>query len=69
MPESFLNRRHLLKVLGASFGMSILPEIGQAQPAAKSGFTYCFNLNTIRGHKLGLVKELETASKAGFRSV
>ena len=26
-------------------------------------------MSTIRGHKLGLVKELETASKAGFRAV
>jgi sugar phosphate isomerase/epimerase len=26
-------------------------------------------MSTIRGHKLGFVKELETASKAGFRSV
>ena len=26
-------------------------------------------MSTIRGQKLGLVKELETASKAGFRSV
>lgn len=49
--------------------MSMLPQTGQAQPAAKAGFTYCLNLSTIRGHKLGLVKELETASKAGFRSV
>ncbi|GAB2573277.1 sugar phosphate isomerase/epimerase [Spirosoma areae] len=36
---------------------------------AASPFTLCLNMSTIRGQKLGFVKELETASKAGFRSV
>jgi len=69
MSESLINRRHLLQVLGASLGAATFPNISLAQPAAKAGFTYCLNLSTIRGQKLGLVKELETASKAGFRSV
>jgi 2-keto-myo-inositol isomerase len=69
MSASLINRRHLLKVLGASLGATVLPNISLAQSAAKAGFTYCLNLSTIRGQKLGLVKELETASKAGFRSV
>ena len=29
-------------------------------------FGYCLNMATLRGHKLGFVKELEVASKAGF---
>ncbi len=69
MPESLLNRRHLLKGLGAAAGLSLLPQPGQSQPVAKTAFTYCLNMSTIRGHKLGFVKELEIASKAGFRSV
>lgn len=69
MPLSSVNRRHTLKVLGASVGMSLLPGSGQARPAPKPGFVYCLNLSTIRGQKLGFVKELEVASKAGFRSV
>jgi sugar phosphate isomerase/epimerase len=32
-------------------------------------YTYCINMATLRGHKLGFVKEIEVASKAGFRSV
>ena len=32
-------------------------------------FKLSLNMSTIRGHKLGFVKELETAAKAGFKSV
>jgi 2-keto-myo-inositol isomerase len=70
MPESSLNRRDTLKALGASVGLSLLPLMGLSKPiVAKAAFTYCLNLSTIRGHKLGFAKELEIASKAGFRSV
>jgi 2-keto-myo-inositol isomerase len=70
-PSSSINRRHSLKVLGASVGLSLLPQLGQGQakPAPKQAFTYCLNMSTIRGHKLGFVKELEVASKAGFGAV
>ncbi|WP_162052166.1 sugar phosphate isomerase/epimerase family protein [Pontibacter pamirensis] len=67
------SRRNALKVLGASAGMSLLPgAVGAAttaKPAAKANFIYCLNMSTIKGHKLGFVKELEIASQAGFRSV
>ncbi|KAA5538676.1 sugar phosphate isomerase/epimerase family protein [Adhaeribacter rhizoryzae] len=69
MADSLLNRRNSLKVLGAAVGLSVLPKIGLAKPAPKPAFTYCLNMSTIMGQKLGFVKELETASKAGFRSV
>ena len=69
MADSLLNRRNSLKVLGAAVGLSVLPKISLAKPAPKPAFTYCLNMSTIMGHKLGFVKELETASKAGFRSV
>jgi len=35
----------------------------------KSPFIFSLNMATIRGHKLGFVKELETASAAGFHAV
>lgn len=63
-----LTRRQTLTALTASVGASVLPKSAQSAPAP-SPFTLCLNMSTIRGHKLGLVKELETASKAGFRSV
>ncbi|GEO05718.1 xylose isomerase [Adhaeribacter aerolatus] len=69
MADSLLNRRNSLKALGAAVGLSLLPEVNLAKPAPKLAFTYCLNMSTIRGQNLGFVKELETASKAGFRSV
>jgi 2-keto-myo-inositol isomerase len=39
--------------------------------ASKSGapFVYCLNTSTIRGQKLGLVKEIEVAAQAGFQAI
>ncbi|MFD3002985.1 sugar phosphate isomerase/epimerase family protein [Pontibacter toksunensis] len=69
-PES---RRNALKVLGATAGIALLPGAVKAAsastPAPKPNFIYCLNMSTIKGHKLGFIKELEVASKAGFRSV
>ncbi|CAA9266495.1 MAG: 4-hydroxyphenylpyruvate dioxygenase [uncultured Adhaeribacter sp.] len=64
-----LSRRASIKFLSASVGLALLPETSKAIPAPKAAFTYCLNLSTIRGHKLGFIKELEVASQAGFRSV
>ena len=73
MTELSTSRRNALKVLGASIGVSLLPGAVSAAPAAKPApkpdFIYCLNMSTIRGHKLGFIKELEVAAKAGFRSV
>lgn len=71
MAEGKLNRRRLLKLLGATAGASLLPRVIQAAPEQKTAtaFTYCLNTATIRGHKLGFIKELEVASQAGFRAV
>ncbi len=72
MPHS-ISRRNILQFIGASAGATLLPDIGNATtpaaPPVAPAFTYCLNMATIRGHNLGFVKELETASKAGFRSV
>ncbi|HKH61218.1 MAG TPA: TIM barrel protein [Flavitalea sp.] len=65
-----LNRRQVLKMTGASaaalavpFGNSLATESKQSA----SDFKLCLNMSTLRGHKLGFIKELEVASKAGFR--
>jgi 2-keto-myo-inositol isomerase len=66
-----VNRRELLKGLGATAGVSLLPRFSSANTANKpaGSFTYCLNMATIRGHHLGFVKELEVASNAGFHGV
>ena len=72
MPQP-INRRNVLKLVGTTAGMAMLPRMGRsmpvAEPHANASFIYCLNTATIRGHNLGMVKELETAAKAGFRSV
>ena len=74
MSKETVSRRKILKLLGACSLAPLLPELvhGNApiKPSvAASSFAYCLNMSTIRGQRLGFVKELETASKAGFRSV
>ncbi|MDQ6814076.1 MAG: sugar phosphate isomerase/epimerase [Bacteroidota bacterium] len=66
-----MNRRTLLKAITASSALPFLPSAGSSQTTDKSphSFIYCINMATIRGHKLGFVKELEVASKAGFKAV
>jgi 2-keto-myo-inositol isomerase len=68
-----VSRRKILQLFGASAGVAMFPRISKsaitAAPPPTTSFTYCLNMATIRGHNLGFVKELETASKAGFRSV
>lgn len=66
-----LNRRQALKITGASAAAYLMPFqnslAAEPMPPA-SDFRFCLNMSTLRGHKLGFVKELEIASKAGFRS-
>ena len=69
-----ISRRKALQFLGVSAGVIAVGKTGGNPLNAVSvgdngGFIYCINMATIRGHKLGFVKELETASKAGFTSV
>ena len=63
-----LNRRKLIQLAAVTATASVLPKLSFGSPAASS-FTFSLNMATIRGHKLGFVKELQTAAKAGFRSV
>lgn len=43
-----------------------------AEPESKTAsrpFLFCLNTATLRGHKLGIVKEAETAAKAGYDAI
>lgn len=76
--ETQTSRRKLLKVAGAGIGAltfsNFLPAVARpskpaAAPGAAAQFRYCLNTATISGQKLGMVKELETAAKAGYQGV
>lgn len=73
MTTSNISRRKALQFLGATAGAAALskatPAIAETKTPETAPSIYCLNMATIRGHKLGFVKELETASKAGFHSV
>jgi sugar phosphate isomerase/epimerase len=64
-------RRDALTALAAAGGFLTTPStpLHALPAAAPSAFVPCLNMSTIRGHKLGFIGELETAAKAGFRSV
>ncbi len=56
---------------GAALGEGAAAE-SPANPARKETrrpFRYCLNTATIRGQKLGLVKEIEVAAKAGYDAI
>ncbi len=40
-----------------------------AQPGSSAPFRLCLNTGTIRGQKLGIVKEVEIAAQAGFQGI
>lgn len=66
-----LNRRQALKMTGASVAAFVVPfqkTLADESGQQRSDFKFCLNMSTLRGHKLGFIKELETASKAGFTS-
>lgn len=73
MSDSSISRRKLLQFIGASAGLAIVPSFVKATPSAvipkHKNFIYCMNTATIRAQKLGMVKELEVISKAGFTAV
>lgn len=65
-----ISRRNLLKASAPLAGLSIAPLAKEnAVAKKKQNLTICLNLSTIMGQNLGFIKELEVASKAGFRSV
>src|ERR1700730_8597903 len=73
MRKQIITRRKVLQFMGASAGFALVnktePIMARAKATGTPGFIYCLNMATIRGQKLGFIKELETASAAGFGSV
>jgi len=52
-------------------GTSLTTQAAAATPSAEvaSSFLFCLNTGTIRGQKLGLLKEIEVAAKAGYQAI
>ena len=68
-----ITRRRSLELLGFAAAMPVAAKMSlpvkEEKPRERYLFTYCLNMSTIAGQKLGFMKELETAAEAGFRSV
>ncbi len=68
MQSENISRRNLIKS-GVALGASMaLPTPNFANPP-KSNFTYCLNTSTIMRQNLGLMAEIELASKAGYNGI
>jgi 2-keto-myo-inositol isomerase len=72
MNDRSQNRRQALQTLGLTAGAVLLTTSAPAMRTSTKntpGFKYSLNMSTIRGQKLGFIKELQIAAKAGFTSV
>ena len=77
MNSNKLSRREVLAGAGLLAGAAVFGERPglAAEPAAPvaqapaASFRYCLNTATLRGHKLGIVKEVEIAPKAGYDAI
>jgi sugar phosphate isomerase/epimerase len=63
-----MNRRQVLAGIATATAVATVPMVSSAA-AKRESFKYALNMSTIRGHKLGFMKEIEVASKAGFPHV
>lgn len=70
-----LSRRQAITTTGLGLGAVLTTHsssISSAEtPAVRDSepFSYCLNTATIRGQKLGLVKEIEITAKAGYQGI
>jgi sugar phosphate isomerase/epimerase len=65
-----MNRREWLASAGVLTGAGLLAgESRAAETVSYPKFRYCLNTSTIRGQKLGIVKEIEIASQAGYDAI
>ena len=71
-----LSRRDALARAGVLAGAALagqsFPATAATAPPASPGdspFLFCLNTGTIRGQKLGLVKEIEVAAQAGYQAI
>ncbi|MCH7918004.1 MAG: TIM barrel protein, partial [Planctomycetes bacterium] len=69
------SRRQFLGTCSALLGMGLTStgagaaESGSALRGGRNTFRYCLNTSTVRGQKLGLVKEIELAAGAGYQAI
>ena len=72
-----ISRRQAVTEVGLLVGATVAGSL-QTAVAAESkssattkngGFRFCLNTATIRGQKLGIVKEVEVAAKAGYQAI
>src|SRR5689334_11758867 len=65
-----LNRRELIKLSGAAALATLIPSSHiRAAATAKGQFRFCLNTSTISGQKLGLLRMIDIAAKAGYDGV
>ena len=64
-----LSRREALAGAGLLAGAAVLGERSGLAAAPEVPFRYCLNTATLRGQKLGIVKEIEIAAKAGYEAI
>jgi 2-keto-myo-inositol isomerase len=74
MNKGKISRRAVLGRATWLAGTAVLgPRLVAAAPATEAGearpFRFCLNTATIRGQKLGIVKEIEIAQQAGYDSM
>jgi len=70
-----INRRDLIKTAGILGSSSLVaaPALAltpaEEKKSLKKKFSFCFNSSTIRGQKIGIEKEIELVSKAGYQGI
>lgn len=65
-----LNRRNILKTLGAAGLAAVVPvDLPASTSLKKTKFRFCLNTSTISGQKLGIVKYVEIAAAAGYDGI
>ena len=64
-----LSRREALAGAGLLAGAAVLGERSGLAGAPEVPFRYCLNTATLRGQKLGIVKEIEIAASAGYEAI
>ncbi|MBN1362083.1 MAG: sugar phosphate isomerase/epimerase [Sedimentisphaerales bacterium] len=72
MRDNRISRRDFVTGLGAGAGLSVLtrnPVQAASSAAQTDPFRYCLNTSTIRGQKLGIVKEIDVAAEAGYDAI
>jgi len=77
MKTQKISRRAALTRTGAVLGAAALadpslegaPASSAETPKKNAPFLFCLNTATIRGQKLGLMKEIEVAGKAGYQAI